>query len=150
MQQYKCIWPIPQHAKRAESGKGDSSLAATVETSDGPEVANTNIQPPHLRTTNATETATSTANHRRDKHIRAVRMVGLIMGMFLLCWIPFSILMPIISYCPECVSVLFVEYAFWAAYFNSFINPILYFISNADFHKALKLIARKLIPNCTG
>lgn len=121
----------------------DSDAAAALSS------CNTNMTEPSTSGSQNTAPALAVSGERWAKHIRAVRMVGLIMGMFLFCWGPFFILWPIIAFNPYNISNTVTEYVVWSAYFNSFINPLLYFVSNADFRRAFKRIIKKIISFCT-
>lgn len=80
---------------------------------------------------------------RRQEHIRSIRTLGVIILIFLFCWAPFCIFWPIQVYCPGCIPAKWYEYSYWAAYLNSSINPLLYFLCNKDFRVALKKLLRR-------
>ncbi|XP_041477186.1 dopamine receptor 1-like [Lytechinus variegatus] len=72
---------------------------------------------------------------------KAAITLGIIMGVFLMCWLPFFIYNIVL---PLCTSCLFSELAFkiltWLGYFNSCLNPVIYSIFNRDFRNAFKNI----------
>lgn len=81
----------------------------------------------------------------RKKEKRATLILGLIMGSFIACWLPFFflyILTPICGiYCdipPQAFSI-----AFWLGYMNSALNPVIYTIFNKDFRRAFRRILFK-------
>ena len=78
---------------------------------------------------------------RQQQQLRSIRTLGLVILVFLFCWIPFCSFWPISAFCPDCISVPAYEYSYWAAYLNSTVNPVLYFLANRDFRNAF----RKLI-----
>ncbi|XP_076148672.1 alpha-1B adrenergic receptor-like [Alosa pseudoharengus] len=58
---------------------------------------------------------------------KAAKTLGVVVGMFTLCWLPFFLSLPIVSFNnslrpPELVS----KVIFWLGYFNSCMNPIIY------------------------
>ncbi|PZC79957.1 hypothetical protein B5X24_HaOG215547 [Helicoverpa armigera] len=70
---------------------------------------------------------------------KAARTLGIIMGAFILCWLPFFLFYVSTSLCdscrcPEVVTVIM----FWTGYFNSALNPIIYAYFNRDFRNAFK------------
>ncbi|XP_077992771.1 octopamine receptor beta-2R-like [Glandiceps talaboti] len=87
----------------------------------------------------------SPLSRRKQKHASAVKehgkaakTLGVIMGCFVACWLPFfvvNIVSPLCGDCiPELVSVIFV----WLGYANSAVNPFLYGFLNKEFKHAFK------------
>ncbi|XP_072177863.1 dopamine receptor 1-like [Diadema setosum] len=72
---------------------------------------------------------------------KAAITLGIIMGVFLMCWLPFFIYNIVLPLCATC---LFSDLAFkiltWLGYFNSCLNPVIYSIFNRDFRQAFKNI----------
>ena len=71
---------------------------------------------------------------RMSLHRRAAKTLGIIVVLFLICWLPFVILFPIHGFC-ECVPIRLYDASYWMAYINSTMNPFLYGF-NKDFRKA--------------
>ncbi|XP_071791005.1 probable G-protein coupled receptor No18 [Asterias amurensis] len=77
---------------------------------------------------------------------RTARTLGIIVILFLICWLPFVVLFPINGFC-ECIPGKLYEASYWLAYLNSTLNPFLYGFS-IDFRKAFRrLFCRKCISN---
>lgn len=70
---------------------------------------------------------------------KAAVTLGVIMGVFLICWLPFFILNLIEAYC-KCAPVILFQILTWLGYFNSCLNPIIYSIFNSEFRNAFKRI----------
>ncbi|XP_053604664.1 tyramine/octopamine receptor-like [Plodia interpunctella] len=76
-----------------------------------------------------------------SKERRAARTLGIIMGVFVFCWLPFFLMYVILPFCPYCCpSNRLINFITWLGYLNSTVNPIIYTIFNLDFRKAFKKI----------
>ncbi|XP_043193187.1 histamine H1 receptor-like [Amphibalanus amphitrite] len=73
---------------------------------------------------------------QREK--KAAVQLGVIMGAFILCWLPYSILFVAVAVCPDCVDENVHMGSIWLGYLNSTLNPVLYPLCNANFKRAFK------------
>ena len=76
---------------------------------------------------------------------KAALTLGVIMGVFLVCWLPFFIINLVMAYCENCIPHLLFQILTWAGYANSCLNPIIYSIFNTEFRYAFRRI---LFPRC--
>uniref|UniRef100_A0A182MDI4 G-protein coupled receptors family 1 profile domain-containing protein n=1 Tax=Anopheles culicifacies TaxID=139723 RepID=A0A182MDI4_9DIPT len=82
----------------------------------------------------------------KDRHLikmkrehKAARTLGIIMGTFILCWLPFFLWYIITSLCDKCPNPdIIVVLVFWVGYFNSTLNPLIYAYFNRDFREAFR------------
>ncbi|CAG0921037.1 unnamed protein product [Notodromas monacha] len=81
----------------------------------------------------------------RQKEKRATFVLGLIVGAFILCWLPFFLLYVIQAICHESCHIQEWGFAtaFWLGYANSAFNPVIYTIFNKDFRNAFHKILCK-------
>lgn len=79
----------------------------------------------------------------RQKEKRATLILGLIMGSFIACWLPFFFLYILIPVCKKCDLNQAFTIAFWLGYMNSALNPAIYTIFNKDFRRAFRRILFK-------
>ncbi|KAL7630924.1 UNVERIFIED_CONTAM: hypothetical protein RMT77_018788 [Armadillidium vulgare] len=80
----------------------------------------------------------------RKKEKRATLILGLIMGSFIACWLPFFFMYILVPLCPYCyIPGYAFDLAFWLGYMNSAFNPVIYTIFNQDFRKAFRKILFK-------
>ncbi|XP_071439481.1 alpha-2B adrenergic receptor-like [Hetaerina americana] len=80
----------------------------------------------------------------RKKEKRATLILGLIMGSFIACWLPFFFLYILTPMCPVChIPGSAFSTAFWLGYMNSALNPVIYTIFNKDFRRAFRRILFK-------
>lgn len=94
----------------------------------------------------------TTANRASlSKDCKATKTLGIIMGAFTACWLPFFILALIKPFCSQgdgsCIPHWLNSLFLWLGYTNSFLNPIIYARFNRDFRKPFKEI---LLLRCRG
>ncbi|GIY67159.1 octopamine receptor [Caerostris extrusa] len=71
---------------------------------------------------------------------RAASVLGIVMGVFVVCWLPFFLMYVILPFCDSCyVSNRVVNVVTWLGYFNSALNLVIYTAFNTDFRKDLHL-----------
>ncbi|XP_038061662.1 probable G-protein coupled receptor No18 [Patiria miniata] len=76
---------------------------------------------------------------------RTARALGIIVVLFLICWLPFVVLFPINAFC-NCVPVKLYDASYWLAYLNSTLNPFLYGFS-LDFRRAfMRYFCKRCVP----
>ncbi|KAF3850320.1 hypothetical protein F7725_020039, partial [Dissostichus mawsoni] len=72
---------------------------------------------------------------------KATKTLGIILGAYIVCWLPFFIYTLVVSACDSCFHPGLFDIFTWLGYLNSLINPIIYTMSNEDFKRAFhKLI----------
>ncbi|XP_058020046.1 5-hydroxytryptamine receptor 1E [Ahaetulla prasina] len=73
---------------------------------------------------------------------KAARILGLILGAFILSWLPFFIKELIVGLGISTVSAEVAHFLTWLGYVNSLINPLLYTSFNEDFKFAFKKLIK--------
>ncbi|XP_070573859.1 alpha-2Db adrenergic receptor-like [Ptychodera flava] len=78
-------------------------------------------------------------SRRLTMHKRTANTLGMLIVVFLACWLLFVILFPVNAYC-DCVPIDLYNASYWLAYINSALNPCLYVFVNQDFRRAFRKI----------
>ncbi|KAK7096138.1 dopamine receptor 1-like [Littorina saxatilis] len=73
---------------------------------------------------------------RRDS--KAAVTLGVMMGAFLVCWLPFFVVNVTAPFCRTCVPPTVFRVLIWLGYFNSCLNPIIYSMFNTELRLALR------------
>uniref|UniRef100_A0A8C4Q7J5 5-hydroxytryptamine (serotonin) receptor 1A a n=1 Tax=Eptatretus burgeri TaxID=7764 RepID=A0A8C4Q7J5_EPTBU len=75
---------------------------------------------------------------------KAVKTLGIIMGTFIFCWLPFFLVALTTPFCGQSCHVPpgLEAVINWLGYSNSLLNPIIYAYFNRDFRAAFKKIVR--------
>ena len=78
-----------------------------------------------------------------DRESGAATTFGIIVGAFLICWLPFFIWMPLTALLELDTPPLLYNIILWVGYGNSAINPFIYGIFNREFRVILLRHMRK-------
>lgn len=86
-----------------------------------------------------------TQRYRLSRDKKVAKSLAVIVGIFGLCWAPYTLLMIIRAACHgHCIPVYWYEASFWLLWVNSAINPVLYPLCHYSFRRAfVKLLCPK-------
>ncbi|XP_023660642.2 5-hydroxytryptamine (serotonin) receptor 5A, genome duplicate a [Paramormyrops kingsleyae] len=92
-----------------------------------------------FRTRHATVTFQADGDSwREQKERRAALMVGILIGVFVLCWIPFFTAELAQPLCSCDMPPLWKSVFLWLGYSNSFFNPLIYTAFNKNYNSAFR------------
>ncbi|XP_007954509.1 5-hydroxytryptamine receptor 5A [Orycteropus afer afer] len=130
-------WKIYKAAKlRVGSRKTNSvtPMSEVVEVKDSAQQPQMVFTVRHATVTFQTEGET----WREQKEQKAALMVGILIGVFVLCWIPFFITELINPLCSCDIPAIWKSIFLWLGYSNSFFNPLIYTAFNKNYNSAFK------------
>ncbi|XP_071802631.1 D(5)-like dopamine receptor [Asterias amurensis] len=88
-------------------------------------------------------TAANSSTTASYSEYRAAKTIGLVVGAFLICWLPFFTMNLVRPWCNEtCDRIRYVF--FWISFLNSAMNPFIYAFTNSSFKVAFWKILRCL------
>ncbi|MBN3288411.1 ADA1A protein, partial [Polyodon spathula] len=124
--------------ERLSSTEEELTLRIHRKLSTGESALSTHVQPPKSKSLRSTF---SFRIHKFSKEKKAAKTLGIVVGVFTLCWLPFFVVLPLGSFFPQYKPPedLF-KVIFWLGYFNSCINPIIYPCFSQEFKRAFKCI----------
>ncbi|ETE69562.1 Histamine H3 receptor, partial [Ophiophagus hannah] len=138
-------WDIPE-----EDGRGSINQKHSRDSDGGPKPSskrNYKDWAANLSLEKGLKVASQNVTQRfrltRDKKV--AKSLAVIVGIFGLCWAPYTLLMIIRAACHgHCIPVYWYEASFWLLWVNSAINPVLYPLCHYSFRRAfVKLLCPK-------
>ncbi|CAL4065088.1 unnamed protein product, partial [Meganyctiphanes norvegica] len=77
-----------------------------------------------------------------SREMRASKTLGIVMGVFVICWLPFFIMYLIVPFCDNCFNARVEQLIIWLGYINSAVNPVIYTSFNLDFRRAFAQLVK--------
>ncbi|KAL6477930.1 hypothetical protein SRHO_G00133770 [Serrasalmus rhombeus] len=117
-------------ARLAPSSPGSASSTAPLQCASDPDC--------HVQIT-VTDSLLEKKRISAARERKATKTLGIILGAYIVCWLPFFIYTLLGPLCPSCpLHPELFDFFTWLGYLNSLINPIIYTMANDDFKKAFQ------------
>ncbi|XP_017483651.1 PREDICTED: octopamine receptor Oamb-like [Rhagoletis zephyria] len=81
---------------------------------------------------------------------KAAKTLAIIVGGFIICWLPFFTVYLIRAFCEECIEPTVFSVLFWLGYCNSAINPLIYALFSKEFRIAFERIICRCVCTRSG
>ncbi|XP_070142877.1 octopamine receptor Oamb isoform X2 [Drosophila kikkawai] len=81
---------------------------------------------------------------------KAAKTLAIIVGGFIVCWLPFFTMYLIRAFCENCIQPTVFSVLFWLGYCNSAINPVIYALFSHEFRIAFKRIVCRCVCTRSG
>lgn len=168
--QEKMIYRHTQMIPKVQWTSNNHSTATTTTTSTSARnsgqtttssTGDTHIQvhaPPHRNShgdemESGQSTPTKRCINKMKREHKAAKTLGIIMGAFIVCWLPFFATYVFLAVCEELSSCtnfpeIVMDILFWIGYFNSAINPAIYAYFNREFREAFKETIQNVFCCC--
>jgi len=73
-----------------------------------------------------------------QREIKAARQLGVIMGAFTVCFLPYFVCFTVVAFCDWCIGTELMTAVTWVGYLNSTLNPFLYPLCNLSFRRKFR------------
>ena len=138
--------------KKFEKGVKGTPSASTVNAAENskspllnvtkyvPNTSNSPASPKRFRLFIRDPKTLSAKGHARKfrREAKAAKTLAIIVGAFIVCWLPFFTIYLIGAFCEDCVNSLVFSVFFWLGYCNSALNPCIYALFARDFRSAFQ------------
>ncbi len=78
---------------------------------------------------------------------KAAQSLTMVVVVFMVCWVPYSIVNLINAFCPDCITLATFEIVDWVLWMHSSLNPVIYVLTNSIVRQSVR---NMLCPFCTN